>query len=105
MGVGLEIRKIDYQRHFFTSEARYGISLTKTADAPKDMPHGTAEFVSHIEHGPFPKGALAHGQSLPTLPFLHSALVDHDDLQPLIPLTPCSHPPRTQPLHHSTLPT
>ena len=87
MGFGLEIRQLDYQRNFFTSQARYGISLTKTASAPKELPQGTAEFVSRIEHGPFPKGALAQGKWLPQLAFVHAELTANDDLKPLFELT------------------
>ncbi|MBO9356443.1 DUF945 family protein [Bordetella petrii] len=87
MSFGVEIRQIDYQRHFFTSQARYGVSLTKTPQAPQDLPQGTAEFVSRIEHGPFAKGALMQGKWLPKLAFVHAEMVANEDLKPLFELT------------------
>lgn len=87
VGFGLEIRQIEYQRHFFSSHARYAVSLTKTADAPEDLPEGAAEFVSHIQHGPFPTGALARGHWLPKLAFVHAELAANDDVKPLFELT------------------
>ena len=95
MGFGVEIRQLDYERHFFTSQARYGVSLTKTADAPEGLPQGTAEFTSHIEHGPFPKGALARGHLLPKLAFVHAELIKTDDLKALFELTQGATPLRS----------
>src|SRR3546814_693789 len=62
MGFGVTIKQISYERHFFASQARYGVSLAKGPDSPEDLPQGTAEFVSQIQHGPFPKDAIARGQ-------------------------------------------
>ncbi|MBO1113939.1 DUF945 family protein [Bordetella petrii] len=87
MGFGVTIKQIGYERHFFTSQARYGVSLVKGPDGPEDLPQGTAEFVSRIQHGPFPKDALARGHLMPALAFVHAELAANDDLKPLFELT------------------
>jgi len=87
IGFGVAIKQLDYQRHFFTSQARYGISLTKGPGSPDDLPQGTAEFVSQIQHGPFPKDAIARGHLMPALAFVHAELAANDDLKPLFELT------------------
>lgn len=87
MGFGITIKQIDYERHFFSSQARYGISLAKGPGGPDDLPQGTAEFVSQIQHGPFPMGAVTRGRVMPALAFVHAELADNEDLKPLFELT------------------
>ncbi|OZI43014.1 hypothetical protein CAL21_19595 [Bordetella genomosp. 4] len=85
-GFGVTISQISYDRHFFSSDVRYGIQLTKVPgeEAP---PKGMVEIVGRIEHGPFPKGALARGQWLPKLAFVHSEVASNDLVKPLFELT------------------
>lgn len=87
LGFGVAIQQISYERHFFTSQARYGVSLTKGPGSPDDLPQGTAEFVSQIQHGPFPQGAIARGHLMPALAFVHAELAANEDLKPLFELT------------------
>src|SRR3546814_21109850 len=56
MGLGVTIKQISYERHFFTSQARYGVSLSKGPDGPDDLHQGTPEVASQLPHGPFPQG-------------------------------------------------
>jgi len=85
-GFGVTIDKVSYDRHFFDSDVRYGIKLTKVPgeEAP---PAGTLEIVGHIEHGPFAKSALARGQWMPKLAFIHTELASNDLVKPLFELT------------------
>lgn len=85
-GAGVTIDRLSYDRHFFSSDVRYGIKVTKLPgdEAP---PEGTIEVVGHIEHGPFAKGAIARGQWLPKLAFIHTEIASNDVVKPLFELT------------------
>ncbi|MCD0503711.1 DUF945 family protein [Bordetella petrii] len=87
MGFGVEIQQLAYERGFFASQARYGVSLIKTPDSPDDLPEGTAEFTAQVEHGPFPKGAVMRGKLLPKLAFVHAELAATEDVKSLFDLT------------------
>lgn len=85
-GFVLAVEQISYERHFFSSDVRYGIKLT---DVPGDeeLPKQRVEIVAHVEHGPFAKSALARGQWAPKLAFIHSEVASTDDLKPVFELT------------------
>lgn len=87
MGFTLTIQQLDHARGFFTSRARYSIALAKAPGGPEDLPEGTVEVVSDIEHGPFPRRAIAGGHLLPKLAFVHSELAETENLKPLFELT------------------
>ena len=65
---GLRIDQIKYERGLFSTQARYGLSLLKNDKSLDVLPDGMIEFDATIEHGPFPKGALARGASRPSWP-------------------------------------
>ncbi|GAB1575980.1 DUF945 family protein [Bordetella petrii] len=87
MGFTLTIQQLDHERGFFTSRARYSIALAKAPGGPEDLPEGAVEVVSDIEHGPFPKRAIAGGHLLPKLAFVHAELAATENLKPLFELT------------------
>ncbi len=84
---GLRIDQLKYERGFFSTQARYGISLLKNENAPDDLPSGMIEFDARIEHGPFPRSALARGAIAPKLAFVHTEMAQTDQLKPLFELT------------------
>lgn len=51
------------------------------------MPVGMIEFDTRIEHGPFPKSALARGAIAPKLAFVHAELAKTDNVKPVFELT------------------
>ena len=65
---GLRIDQIKYERSLFSTQARYGLSFVKNDKSPQEMPDGMIEFDAKIEHGPFPKSALAVSYTHLTLP-------------------------------------
>ena len=65
---GLRIDQIKYERGLFSTQARYGLSLLKNDKSLDVLPDGMIEFDATIEHGPFPKGALARGALAPSWP-------------------------------------
>jgi len=87
-GYGLKIEQLDFQRGFFASRARYGITMTGAAarDALA-LPPGVLEVNASIEHGPYTRGALARGDVLPRLAFVHAELAQTEALKPLYTLT------------------
>ncbi|MGE8657784.1 MAG: DUF945 family protein [Achromobacter sp.] len=84
---GLRIDQIKYERSLFSTQARYGLSFVKNDKSPQDMPAGMIEFDTTIEHGPFPKSALARGAIAPKLAFVHAELAKTDNVKPLFELT------------------
>lgn len=84
---GLRIDQIKYERSLFSTQARYGLSFVKNDKTPKDMPAGMIEFDTTIEHGPFPKSALARGAIAPKLAFVHAELAKTDNVKPVFELT------------------
>lgn len=85
-GFGATISQISYDRHFFSSDVRYGVKLTKVPDE-EDLPEGMLEVVGKVEHGPFPKGALARGDWMPKLAFIHSEIASNELLKPVFEVT------------------
>ncbi|MFC4299763.1 DUF945 family protein [Castellaniella hirudinis] len=84
-GLSLRLEQLGYDRGWFSSQARYGFSVINAADSG-DMPSGTMEFTTRIDHGPFPKGALARGVFLPKLAAMHTELVRTANLEELFKL-------------------
>lgn len=84
---GLRIDQIKYERSLFSTQARYGLSFVKNDKTPEDMPAGMIEFDTRIEHGPFPKSALARGAIAPKLAFVHAELAKTDNVKPVFELT------------------
>lgn len=84
---GLRIDQLQYQRGLFSTQARYGLSFVRNDKSPSDMPVGMIEFDTRIEHGPFPKSALARGAIAPKLAFVHAELAKTDNVKPVFELT------------------
>ncbi len=84
---GLRIDQLKYERGLFSTQARYGLSFVKSDNTPDGMPAGMVEFDASIEHGPFPKSALARGAIAPKLAFVHSEIAKTDNIKELFELT------------------
>ncbi|KRC72916.1 hypothetical protein ASE30_08745 [Achromobacter sp. Root83] len=84
---GLRIDQLKYERTLFSTQARYGVSLVKNDKSLDDMPTGMIEFDANVEHGPFPKSALARGAIAPKLAFVHAELAKTDNVKPVFELT------------------
>ncbi|QKH36677.1 DUF945 family protein [Achromobacter pestifer] len=84
---GLRIDQLKYERGLFSTQARYGVSLVKGDKIAEDLPKGMIEFDASIEHGPFPKSALARGAIAPKLAFTHAELAKTDNIKELFELT------------------
>ena len=84
---GLRIDQLKYERGLFSTQARYGLSFVKSDNSPDGMPAGMVEFDATIEHGPFPKSALARGAIAPKLAFVHSEIAKTDNIKELFELT------------------
>lgn len=84
---GLRIDQLKYERGLFSTQARYGVSFLKNDKSPNDMPPGMIEFDANVEHGPFPKSALARGAIAPKLAFIHSEIAKTDNVAPVFELT------------------
>ena len=83
---GLRIDQLKYERGLFSTQARYGLSFVKS-DKDSDMPEGMVEFDTAIEHGPFPKSAVAQGAIAPKLAFVRTEVAKTDNLKELFELT------------------
>ncbi len=84
---GLRIDQLKYERSLFSTQARYGVSLVKNDKGLDDLPAGMIEFDANVEHGPFPKSALARGAIAPKLAFVHAELAKTDNVKPVFELT------------------
>ena len=84
---GLRIDQLKYERSLFSTQARYGVSLVKNDKGLDDLPAGMVEFDATVEHGPFPKSALARGAIAPKLAFVHAELAKTDNVKPVFELT------------------
>ena len=84
---GLRIDQLKYERGLFSTQARYGVSLVKGDKVAEDLPKGMIEFDASIEHGPFPKSALARGAIAPKLAFTHAELAKTDNIKEVFELT------------------
>ena len=84
---GLRIDQIKYERGLFSTQARYGLSLLKNDKSLDVLPDGMIEFDATIEHGPFPKGALARGALAPKLAYVQAAMAKTDLVKPVFELT------------------
>lgn len=85
--LGLRLEQLSYERGWFSSQARYGITLIEhTASSSEKLTSGVLEFNTRIEHGPFPKGAITRGVLLPKLAFAHSELNKTEKLTKLFDL-------------------
>ncbi|MCB5362411.1 DUF945 family protein [Pusillimonas sp. CC-YST705] len=79
----LRIDPVSYDRGWFSSQARYSLSLEEDELASGDAKTKQISFDTHIEHGPFPKSALARGILVPRLAFAHTQLVQTPELKKL----------------------
>lgn len=84
---GLRIDQLKYERSLFSTQARYGLSLVKNDKSPDAMPAGMIEFDAVVEHGPFPKSALASGALAPKLAYVHAEMAKTDNLKEVFELT------------------
>lgn len=84
---GLRIDQLKYERSLFSTQARYGLSFVKNDKSPDLMPAGMIEFDATVEHGPFPKSALARGAIAPKLAFVHAEIAKSDNIKPVFELT------------------
>lgn len=84
---GLRIDQLKYERGLFSTQARYGLSLVKGDKGADDLPKGMIEFDASIEHGPFPKSALARGAIAPKLAFAHAQIAKTDNIKEVFELT------------------
>ncbi|OAE50889.1 hypothetical protein A7J67_25030 [Achromobacter xylosoxidans] len=84
---GLRIDQIKYERGLFSTQARYGVSFIKNDKGLDDLPGGMIEFDANVEHGPFPKSALARGAIAPKLAFIHAEIAKTDNIKPVFELT------------------
>lgn len=69
-GTGLKIVISDYRRHVFSSDVVYTLQM-------KDAAGQSHEFIlsDHLQHGPFPAGALAAGDFAPLLAYSKARMV------------------------------
>ncbi|WP_170948577.1 DUF945 family protein [Bordetella genomosp. 5] len=85
--LGLRIEQIKYERGFFSADAEYALR----SDLPKSVGEGPSNqelrFKTHIQHGPFPAGAISRGKLMPQLAFVHAELAQTDLLKPVFELT------------------
>ena len=83
---GMKIEQVSFQRGFFSSHARYGLSMVgKDQDlGHPQLPEGALQVDVTADHGPFPLQALAHGDLAPQLAWVHSEIVQTDALKPMI---------------------
>ncbi|AWP83351.1 DUF945 family protein [Bordetella bronchiseptica] len=90
-GYTLRVDQLKYERGFFTTQARYGLSLSQDikeeSGTVTPLPLGSTEFDARFEHGPFPRSALASGQFLPQMAFVHAELARTELVKPLFELT------------------
>lgn len=84
---GLRIDQLKYERGLFSTQARYGVSFIKNDKGLDDLPGGMIEFDANVEHGPFPKSALARGAIAPKLAFIHAEIAKTDNIKPVFELT------------------
>ena len=84
---GLRIDQLKYERSLFSTQARYGLSLVKNDKSPEAMPAGMIEFDAVVEHGPFPKSALARGAIAPKLAYVHAEMAKTDNIKEVFELT------------------
>lgn len=90
-GYQAKLQRVSYDRGFFTTRARYGLTMQAPQAAPGEDPivlkPGMVEIDTLIQHGPFPGGALARGDLLPRAAFVHAELVQTEALKPLFAAT------------------
>ncbi|KDC11526.1 phosphoenolpyruvate carboxylase-like protein, partial [Bordetella bronchiseptica E012] len=91
-GYTLRVDQLKYERGFFTTQARYGLSLSQDikeeSGTVTPLPLGSTEFDARFEHGPFPRSALASGQFLPQMAFVHAELARTELVKPLFETIP-----------------
>lgn len=82
---GMKIEQLSYTRGFFSSHARYGLTMVgKDRDAGNPaLPAGVLQVDVTAYHGPFPLQALSHGIVGPRLAWVHSEIVQTDAAKPL----------------------
>lgn len=83
---GLRLEQLSYERGWFSSQARYGLSIVERQQADDELPAGKVEFDTLIEHGPFPKSAVARGILVPRLAYTHTELAKTDALKKVFEL-------------------
>ncbi|UYO94866.1 YdgA family protein [Pollutimonas sp. M17] len=66
---GVKIGIADYQRRFFSSDVVYTVSLKDPDGKPVDL-----ALHDHLQHGPFPLGALQEGHLAPLLAYSRARL-------------------------------
>lgn len=67
----------DYQRHVFTTDTRYTLTISEGGDTRE------VGFAGHLVHGPFPYTEIKHGNIQPLLVASHLRLLPTDDTQAL----------------------
>jgi uncharacterized protein YdgA (DUF945 family) len=82
---GMKIEQLSYARGFFSSHARYGLTMVgKDRDASDPaLPAGVLQVDVTAYHGPFPLQALSHGIVGPRLAWVHSEIAQTDAAKPL----------------------
>lgn len=77
---GMKVEQLSYVRGFFSSQARYGLTMVgKGRDASDPvLPAGMVQVDVTAYHGPFPLQALSHGIVGPRLAWVHSAIARTD---------------------------
>lgn len=82
---GMKIEQLSYTRGFFSSHARYGLTMVgKDRDASDPaLPAGVLQVDVTAYHGPFPLPALSHGIVGPRLAWVHGEIVQTDAAKPL----------------------
>ncbi|HEY0294840.1 MAG TPA: YdgA family protein [Bordetella sp.] len=86
---GLKFEQISFERGFFSSHARYGLTMVgkgRTPDQPA-VPAGVLQFDAVAYHGPLPLQALAHGSLMPQLAWVHGEVVQTDGLKDVFEAT------------------
>src|SRR5690606_17348491 len=86
-GISVSASRASYERHFFSTDAHYNILLSAQDPDETEPEQATVEIAVRIEHGPFTKSALAQGNLMPQMAFVHSELAPNELTQPLFDLT------------------
>jgi uncharacterized protein YdgA (DUF945 family) len=79
--IPVELKQTAYQRGFFSSTAHF-ILYSPENDSSEKL-----DFDIKIDHGPFPKGALAQGHFLPKMGFINAVLAKTETSAPAFALT------------------
>ncbi|SAI69805.1 Bacterial protein of uncharacterised function (DUF945) [Bordetella ansorpii] len=87
----VELRQVSYERGFFSTKVRYGVTMSAPAAATGDkgfaIEPGMLEIDATVQHGPFPGGALARGHIMPNAAFVHAEVARTEALKAIFALT------------------